>query len=64
MLLALAKPYISIRSIAVGEVLYQLVSRTLCMQFCDSFYIHLSFHQFGVVVKGGVKHWFMVFELF
>lgn len=53
MLLALAKPYIGIRLITMGEVLYQLVNRTLCMQFRDSFCIHLSFHQFGVAVRGG-----------
>ncbi len=51
-LLALAKPFGSIQLIIVGEILYWLVSRTLCLQFCDTFFIHLSLHQFGVVVKG------------
>jgi hypothetical protein len=53
MLLALAKPYGGIWLIVVGEVLYRLVGKTLCTQFRDIFYIHLLFHQFGVVVKGG-----------
>ncbi len=51
-LLALAKPSGSIQLIIVGEILYWLVSRALSLQFCDTFFTHLSLHQFGVVVKG------------
>jgi hypothetical protein len=64
MFLALAKPYGGIWLIVVGEVLYQLVSKTLCMEFHDIFCIHLLFHQFNVEVKGDVKQWFTEFELF
>ncbi len=31
------------------------MSRTLCLEFHETFFAHLSPHQFGVVVKGGYK---------
>jgi hypothetical protein len=55
MLLTLAKPSGGIRPIAVGEVLYLLVSRTFCLQFNGAFIIHLSPHQFGVAIRGGYE---------
>jgi hypothetical protein len=39
----------------MGEVLYRPVNKTLRLEFCDTFFVHLSPHQFGVVVKGGCK---------
>lgn len=42
-MLTLAKPSISIWLIVVGEVFYWLMSRTLCLQFCNAFVVHLSF---------------------
>jgi hypothetical protein len=54
-LLALIKPYRSIQSIVVHEVIYWLVNRALCLYFCDVFFIHLSPHQFGVAIKGGCE---------
>lgn len=54
-LLTLAKPSGGIRPIVVGEVFYWLVSRTFCFQFHGAFVVHLSPHQFGVVIKGGCE---------
>ncbi len=51
-LLALAKPFGGIQLIVMGEVLYWLVSRTLFLQFHDTFFIHLLLHQFGVAIRG------------
>jgi hypothetical protein len=36
----------------MGEILSQLVSEALCLQFHDTFSTHLSPHQFGVAMKG------------
>ncbi len=41
--------------IAVGETLYWLMNRVLCLQFCDVFVFHLSPYQFEVVVGGGYE---------
>jgi hypothetical protein len=54
-LLAMTKPLGEICPIAVGETLYQLTSHTLCLQFCDSFAIHFSPHQFKVATKGNCE---------
>jgi hypothetical protein len=51
-LLALAKSFEGIHLIVVGEVLYQLVNKTLFLQFCDTFFIHLLFHHFSMANKG------------
>jgi hypothetical protein len=51
-LLVLAKSSGGIKLIAVAEVLCQLVNKVLCFQLWDVFSFHLSFHQFGVVIKG------------
>ncbi len=39
----------------VGEVLYQFVSKGLCVQFNDVFFTHLLVHQFEVVVRHGCE---------
>jgi hypothetical protein len=52
-LLALAKASNGIQPIEVGEVFYQLMYMTLCLQFRDAFLAHLSPHQVGVTVRGG-----------
>jgi hypothetical protein len=44
-----------IRSIAVGERLYQFTSHYLCLQFCNTFVTHLSPHQFGIKAKKNCK---------
>ncbi|KAL2649955.1 hypothetical protein R1flu_018083 [Riccia fluitans] len=54
-LLALEKPSGDVRPIAVGEVLYQLVARTLGFQFWEAFADHFSPLQFGVATRGGCK---------
>jgi len=43
-LLAMTKPSGGVRSIAVGESLYQLTSHTLCFQFHENFITHFSPH--------------------
>jgi hypothetical protein len=43
-LLILAKPSNDIKLIAMGKVLYQLVSRALCLQLRYVFSYHLLFH--------------------
>ncbi len=53
--MALAKPSRGIQPIVVGEILYQLVNKALCLQFQDMFTTHFSTYQFGVVVRGGCK---------
>jgi hypothetical protein len=53
--LVLAKPSSGIHPIVVEEVFYRLMSRVLCLQFCDAFAFHLSPYQFGVVVKRGCE---------
>jgi hypothetical protein len=55
MLLDLAKPFVGIRPIAVGKVLYWLMSRNLCLQFHGAFVVHLSPHHFGVAIRGGYE---------
>jgi hypothetical protein len=39
----------------VGETLYRLKSRVLCLQFHEAFTTHFSPHQFGVTIKGGCE---------
>lgn len=39
----------------MSEILSQLVSKALCLQFHDTFSIHLSPHQFGVGMRGRCK---------
>jgi len=41
--------------IEAWETLYQLVSHTLCFQFCGTFTTHLSSHKFKVKTKGGYE---------
>jgi hypothetical protein len=48
----LTKPFETIQSITMDEVLSQLVSKALCFQFHDTFSTHLSPHQFGVAIRG------------
>jgi hypothetical protein len=43
-LLTLAKPSSGIKPIAMGEVLYQLVSRVLCFQLWYVFFYQMLFH--------------------
>jgi len=50
-LLALAKPFGGIQLIVVGEVLYQLVSRFLFLQFHDTFFVHLLLHFYNMAFK-------------
>ncbi|KAL2644378.1 hypothetical protein R1flu_011965 [Riccia fluitans] len=54
-LLALEKPSSGVRPIVVGEVLYQLVARTLRFQFWEALVDHFSPLQFGVAMCGGCK---------
>ncbi|KAL2634242.1 hypothetical protein R1flu_005721 [Riccia fluitans] len=54
-LLALEKPSGGVRPIAVGEVLYRLVARSLGFQFWDALADHFSPLQFGVVMRGGCE---------
>ncbi len=54
-LIALAKFFGGIRPITISKVFYWLVSKTFCLQFHNAFVIHLSSHQFGVVVRGGYE---------
>jgi hypothetical protein len=54
-LLAMTKPLGGISPIAVGETLYRLISRALCLQFHETFTTHFPPHQFGVVIKGGYE---------
>ncbi|KAL2612792.1 hypothetical protein R1flu_024484 [Riccia fluitans] len=54
-LLALAKPSGGVRPIAVGEVLYRLVARTLGFQFREALADHFSPLQFGVATRGGCE---------
>jgi hypothetical protein len=35
----------------MGEMLYQLMNKVLCLQFHDMFSFHLSLQQFGMAVK-------------
>jgi hypothetical protein len=39
----------------IGEVIYQLVTPTLAIQFKDTFAKHFNPHLFGVVMLGGCK---------
>lgn len=52
-LLTLAKPISGVQLITMGEMFYQLVCKALCLPFRDAFSLHLSPHQFGVVVRDG-----------
>ncbi|KAL2632330.1 hypothetical protein R1flu_017016 [Riccia fluitans] len=52
-LLALESPSGGILPIAVGEVLYRLVARTLGFQFWEALADHFSPLQFGVATRGG-----------
>ncbi len=54
-MLALTKPLGSIQPIVIGEVIYWMVNRGLCLQLQDTIFAHLSPHQFGVTVKGGCE---------
>jgi hypothetical protein len=45
----------NIRAITIGEVIYQLVIRTLVIQFNNIFVEHFSQHQFGVPTSSGCK---------
>jgi len=36
----------------VGEVLFSLLNMTFCLEFHNALSIHLSPHDFGVVIKG------------
>ncbi len=40
--LVLVKPFSGIRSIIMGEALYQLMTKALYLKFCDAFVFHLS----------------------
>ncbi len=51
----MAKLFIGIRSITVGEDFCWLVSRTFCFQFHGAFVVHLPPHQFGVAINGGYE---------
>ncbi|KAL2610702.1 hypothetical protein R1flu_029275 [Riccia fluitans] len=54
-LLALEKPSRGVRPIAVGEVLYRLIARSLGFQFWEALADHFSPLQFGVAMHGGCK---------
>jgi hypothetical protein len=45
----------NIQAITIGEVIYQLVIRTLVIQFNNIFVEHFSPHQFGVPTLSGCK---------
>jgi hypothetical protein len=61
--LSLTKLSKSIQPIIVDEVLYRLVSRILCLEFGNTFLIHLSpNHQFNIMIKGVVNLWCMIFK--
>jgi hypothetical protein len=54
--LSLTKLSRGIQPVIVDEVLYQLVSRILGLEFGNTFLIHLSInHQFNIMMKGDVK---------
>jgi len=54
-LLALEKQLKNVRPITIGEVIYQLVIRTLAIQFKNTFAKHFSLHLFGVATLGKCK---------
>ncbi|KAL2608123.1 hypothetical protein R1flu_026696 [Riccia fluitans] len=54
-LLTLEKPSGGVRPIAVGEVLYRLVARTLGFQFWETLADHFSPLQFVVATRGGCE---------
>ncbi len=39
----------------IKEVIYRLITRTLAIQFKDTFAKHFNSHQFGVVTSSGCK---------
>jgi hypothetical protein len=43
-LLTMTKPSSGVCFIVMGETLYWLTSRILCLQFCDAFATHFSLH--------------------
>jgi hypothetical protein len=51
-LLTMTKPSGKVCPIIVGQAMYQLISRTLCFQLCDTFVTNFSPHQFGITTKG------------
>jgi hypothetical protein len=51
----MTKPSSEVCPIVVGETLYQLTSRVLCLQLHKTFVTHFSPHQFGVATKGGCE---------
>jgi hypothetical protein len=53
--LALAKTLKGVPLIVMGKAFYCLVNRALYLQFHDAFSLHLSPHQFNVVIKGGCE---------
>ncbi len=54
-LLAMTKILGGIHPIAVGETLYRLTSRALCLQFHNTFVTHFSPHKFRVATKGSCE---------
>lgn len=63
-LLALAKPLNGIKLIAMGEVLYELVNRTLCFQLWKVLFFICCFINLVSQLGVYVKWWCMVFKLF
>jgi hypothetical protein len=54
-LLAMTKLLRGVRSIAMGETIYQFTNPVLCLQFHETFVTHFSTHQFRVATKGGCE---------
>jgi hypothetical protein len=53
--MALEKQARGVKLIAIREVIYQLVTHTLAIQFTNTFVEHFSPHQFGVGILGGCE---------
>jgi hypothetical protein len=54
-LLAMAKDTNGFRLIAMGELFFRFISRSIVLQFWGPFQEHLSPHQFGVSTLGGCE---------
>jgi hypothetical protein len=64
MFLVLDKPFISILPIAMGEVMYRLASKYLCLLFRDVFLFTYHFIILMCPSWVGAGWWFMVFGFF
>jgi hypothetical protein len=54
-LLAMAKDISGLCPITIGEMFFQLISRSIVLQLRRSFQEHLSPHQFGVSTPGSYE---------